>query len=237
MIHYCDRRVLSLAQASALALLLAAGHSAANPTAPTITRGQATFATQGNTLTVTNTPGAIINWQGFSIPSQDITRFLQQSASSAVLNRVTGATPSTILGQLQSNGQVFLINPNGTIFGANAQINTTSLIASSLQIPDNSFLVNKFNFSNNNMFTSSGSLNLGNTSNLGGAVTDSGTSASTASAGAPVSVAATTATASAASATPSAASATPGKETQSGNSSTTHDPTAQVILEKREPVY
>ncbi len=72
--------------------------------------GSAGFATSGNTLTVTNTPGTIINWQGFSIGSNEVTRFAQQSASSAVLNRVVGNDPSNILGTLQSNGRVFLIN-------------------------------------------------------------------------------------------------------------------------------
>ena len=33
----------------------------ANPLDPTVVSGQASFATTGNTLTVTNTPGAIIN--------------------------------------------------------------------------------------------------------------------------------------------------------------------------------
>ncbi|MBI2509410.1 MAG: hypothetical protein HYV99_05425, partial [Betaproteobacteria bacterium] len=75
-------KLLALAVASCFSGELAL----ANPTAPTVARGQATFAAQGNVLTVTNTPGSVINWQSFSIASQEITRFLQQSAASAVLN-------------------------------------------------------------------------------------------------------------------------------------------------------
>jgi hypothetical protein len=60
-------------------------------------------------LTVTNSPGAVINRQGFSIGAGQITRFNQGSAASAVLNRVVGADISQINGSLLSNGRVFLI--------------------------------------------------------------------------------------------------------------------------------
>jgi len=43
---------------------------------------------------------------------------VQQSSQSAVLNRVVGSSRSEILGSLLSNGQVYLINPNGIMFGA-----------------------------------------------------------------------------------------------------------------------
>lgn len=66
----------------------------ANPTGPAVAAGSASFATAGKTLTVTNTPSAIINWQGFSIGAGEATRFQQQSAASAVMNRVVGQDPS-----------------------------------------------------------------------------------------------------------------------------------------------
>src|SRR6478609_9362460 len=82
-----------------LSALLAAGPVTAQtqPTSPTVVNGQATFDRSGNVYTITNTPGAIIQWQGFSAGAGEITRFLQQSASSTVLNRVTGQDPSRIL--------------------------------------------------------------------------------------------------------------------------------------------
>jgi len=139
----CRRRLLALAVASCFAGEVAY----ANPTGPVVARGNATFSTQGNVLTVTNSPGTIINWQGFSIPSQDITRFMQQSAASAVLNRVTGATPSAILGQLQSNGRVFLINPNGITIGQGAVIDVAGFVASSLNLSDSDFIAGRLKFS------------------------------------------------------------------------------------------
>jgi large exoprotein involved in heme utilization and adhesion len=67
---------------------------------------------------------------------------------SAVLNRVVGGDPSSILGTLQSNGRVFLINPNGIMFGAGAQINVAGLVASTLNLSDADFLSGRMNFTN-----------------------------------------------------------------------------------------
>src|SRR5574340_317827 len=118
----------------------------ANPIDPTVVSGQASFATTGNALTVTHTPGTIINWQGFSIGANEITRFAQQSASSAVLNRVISNNPSSILGALQSNGRVFLVNPNGIVFGAGATINVAGLVATTLNMSNADFLAGRYNF-------------------------------------------------------------------------------------------
>jgi filamentous hemagglutinin family protein len=137
-----ERKLLALAVASCFSAELA--H--ANPVGPTVTHGKATFATRGNALTVTNTPGAIINWQSFGIASQEITRFLQQSGASAVLNRVTGATPSAILGQLQSNGRVYLINPNGITIGKNAVIDVAGFVASTHRLSDEDFIKQRHRF-------------------------------------------------------------------------------------------
>ncbi len=125
----------------ALALALALGSPVllANPNGATVVRGSASIASNGDTLTVTNSPGAIINWQNFSIAGNELTRFVQQNAASTVLNRVTGGNPSSILGGLQSNGHVWLINPNGIVFGSGARIDVAGLVASSLNITDQDF--------------------------------------------------------------------------------------------------
>jgi len=118
----------------------------ANPNGATVVSGQVGFATQGNTLTVTNTPNAIINWQQFSIQSGEVTRFVQQNAQSAVLNRVVGQDPSQILGALLSNGRVFLVNPNGIVFGQGSVIDVAGLVASTLKLSDGDFLAGRLNF-------------------------------------------------------------------------------------------
>ena len=133
---------------TALALLIAACFSAAhaNPVLPQVVHGQATFNQQGNLFTITNTPNTIINWQSFSVNPGEITRFLQQNAGSSVLNRITGQDPSKILGSLESNGKVFLINPNGVLFGRDARVDVAGLVASSLALSNQDFLAGKMHF-------------------------------------------------------------------------------------------
>ncbi|MCP5150427.1 MAG: filamentous hemagglutinin N-terminal domain-containing protein [Chromatiales bacterium] len=127
--------------------LLAGGAASANPQGPSVAHGQASFARPSSgQLDVTTTPNAIINWSSFSIAPQETTRFLQQSASSAVLNRVVGGGMSDIQGRLQSNGRVFLINPHGVVFGPNAVVDTAGLVASSLGITDADFLAGRLRF-------------------------------------------------------------------------------------------
>ena len=121
----------------------------ANPGGAQVANGQATLVTQGSKLTVTNSPGTIINWQSFSIGSGETTYFQQQSAASAVLNRVQAQNPSLksqIDGTLGSNGRVFLINPNGIVFGAGSLIDTQGFVASTLNMNDEDFKAGKFKF-------------------------------------------------------------------------------------------
>lgn len=135
------RRLLRVAVASCFATAVHA-----NPVGPSVVSGAATFNAVGKNLTVTNSPGAIINWQGFSVRPDEVTRFVQSGAASAVLNRVTGPEHSAILGQLLSNGRVFLINPNGVTVGASARIDTAGFVASSLNLSNEDFLAGKFRF-------------------------------------------------------------------------------------------
>ncbi|NHZ62668.1 two-partner secretion domain-containing protein [Massilia genomosp. 1] len=128
-------------------LLLATGLARGAPQSPHVVAGQASFGQQGNVFSITNTPNTIIQWQSFSVNAGDITRFIQQDGNSAVLNRIVGQDPSRILGALQSNGQVFLINPNGVLFGRDARIDVNGLTASSLNLSNADFLAGKRNFS------------------------------------------------------------------------------------------
>lgn len=132
---------------TARALLAAAVMLTGGAGAQTVVNGQASFQQLGNVRTITNTPGSIIEWSGFSIAAGEVTRFVQQNSASAVLNRITGQEPSLILGALQSNGRVFLINPNGVLFGAGSQVDVNGLVASSLAMSNSDFLSGKMNFS------------------------------------------------------------------------------------------
>ena len=116
------------------------------PVAPNVASGTASFAQSGNTLTVTNSNRAIINWNSFSISGNENVRFVQSSSTSSVLNRVLGSNPSVLLGSLQSNGKVFLINPAGILVGQGARIDVAGFVASTLTLSDSDFLANRLRF-------------------------------------------------------------------------------------------
>ena len=126
----------------------------ANPYGANVVHGNAQIShPSSNTLQVDSSGNTIINWQGFSIDRNETTLFNQASASHAVLNRVTGPDTSSILGNLKSNGHVFLINPNGIVIGEHARIDTNSFLASTLDISNQDFLNGKLNFAGDNAGT------------------------------------------------------------------------------------
>ncbi|MBK9522340.1 MAG: filamentous hemagglutinin N-terminal domain-containing protein [Rhodocyclaceae bacterium] len=118
----------------------------ANPVGPSVVAGTASIAQIGKTMTVTNSAGAILNWNQFSIAAGETTRFIQPTASSAVLNRVLGADPSQIYGTLSSNGKVWLINPAGILVGASGRVDTAGFVASTLGVSNSDFLAGRLNF-------------------------------------------------------------------------------------------
>ena len=69
---------------------------------------------------------AIINWQQFNIAPNEVTQFIQPNVQAIALNRIFDQNPSQIFGSLQANGTVILLNPNGVMFGPNAQVNVVA---------------------------------------------------------------------------------------------------------------
>ncbi|MBS99631.1 MAG: hypothetical protein CMI01_13260, partial [Oceanospirillaceae bacterium] len=120
------------------------GH--AMPTGAEVVHGQAVFNRIGQELRVENSRNAIIEWQDFSVELKESLRFVQPDELSAVLNRVVGSSPSEILGQISSNGRVFIVNPNGVIFGSESRIDVNGLIVSSLDIANDDFLEGRLKF-------------------------------------------------------------------------------------------
>jgi filamentous hemagglutinin family protein len=83
----------------------------------------------------------------FSIGQGAGVTFNQPSSSSAILNRVTGSTTSTIGGQLQANGQVYLVNPNGIAITKTGAVQVGGgFVASTLGVADNDFNNGSLNF-------------------------------------------------------------------------------------------
>ena len=95
---------------------------------------------------VQGSQSAIVNWQSFDIGHGALVDIVQPNVDSAMLSRVIGNNLSEIHGSLNSNGNLYLINPNGILFGESAQVNVYSLIASTLDISDSDFLTGNIHF-------------------------------------------------------------------------------------------
>ncbi len=120
---------------SALSFAIAAANSQNANAAPAgggVTNGTAEITFDTNTTVIDQTSQNVsINWDSFNVASDEAVRFDQPNASSIAINNITNGTdsPSKILGSITSNGQVFLSNPNGFLFGAGSSINTGSFLA------------------------------------------------------------------------------------------------------------
>ena len=135
--------ILTLASMSALA-----GGSSGLPTGAQIVQGSGSISQTANTLTINQaTQKLVTNWQSFNIGAGNTVQFNQPSASAVALNRVLGGEVSTIQGALRSNGQVFLLNPNGVLFSSTARVETGGLLASTLSMSDADFMAGRYRLS------------------------------------------------------------------------------------------
>jgi filamentous hemagglutinin family protein len=115
-----------------------------------IRAGQGAISVNGATLNVNQQSQKLItNWDSFNIGANATVNFNQPGANAAALNRITGQDPTQIYGQLNANGQVFLINPNGVLFGRTATVNVGGLTASTLNLSDENFLAGRNVFERN----------------------------------------------------------------------------------------
>jgi len=109
----------------------------ANPVGGQVTSGSGSISQSGNTTTIAqHSRNLSLNWQGFNVAPQETVNFVQPNSQAIAVNRILSNQGSQILGHLNANGQVWLINPNGILFGAGAQVNVGALVASTLAIPD-----------------------------------------------------------------------------------------------------
>lgn len=140
------KKVVYHVTASFLALVFSSSAYAA-PSGGVVTAGQATINQSGNTTTINqSTQNAAINWQKFGINSSETVNFVQPDVSSITLNRVIGNEQSVINGALNANGQVFILNSNGILFGNGARINTAGLVATTMSLSDADFMAGNYSF-------------------------------------------------------------------------------------------
>ncbi|WP_176394311.1 GLUG motif-containing protein, partial [Chromobacterium violaceum] len=142
--HTCakKRRSSSSQKISPIALSLLAclaNGATAAPIGGQVANGYGSIRQTGSTTTVVqNSQNLSLNWNSFNVSPNETVNFIQPNRTSLAVNNILGNSPSQIMGHLNANGQLWLINPNGMIFGRNAQINVGSLVASTLSPSSNS---------------------------------------------------------------------------------------------------
>ncbi|MFI4921903.1 MAG: filamentous hemagglutinin N-terminal domain-containing protein, partial [Gammaproteobacteria bacterium] len=137
-----------LAQAATGFGALAPLMALANPTGGQVVGGQATISNPSANGTVIKqaSQNAAINWQQFSVGANQYVQFIQPDSSAVVLNRVIGGNASSIFGSIKANGQVFLVNPNGILFGPGASLDVSGLVASTQDIGIADFMAGHYAF-------------------------------------------------------------------------------------------
>ncbi|EJL80332.1 filamentous hemagglutinin family N-terminal domain containing protein [Polaromonas sp. CF318] len=124
---------------------------AADAANATVSAGSGSVATVGNATTINQVSQRLaIDWTNLSTRANEALVFSQPNAAAIALNRITGSSPSELLGSLTANGQVFILNPNGVLFGAGSQVNVGGLVASTLSMSNADFMAG------NHVFTGSG---------------------------------------------------------------------------------
>ena len=128
--------------------LLSAPLAMALPPNGEVTAGSATFSSpNADTLHINqHTDKVVIEYPSFSIGSGETVQFIQPDSNSIALNRVIGSDVSQIFGQLQANGQVFLVNSNGIVFAPGSRVDVGGLVATTLNINDADFMASNFKF-------------------------------------------------------------------------------------------
>ena len=123
------KRILAAVLSGGMLLLPNWGY--ALPQGGTVVAGNGNISDPSN---ITGSGNVAIDWNSFNIGRNETVTF---SGMQAVLNYVTGNTKSEIFGNITGeNVHVFLVNPNGILFGAEAKVNVGQLTASTRTIED-----------------------------------------------------------------------------------------------------
>ncbi|MEX9455943.1 filamentous hemagglutinin N-terminal domain-containing protein, partial [Escherichia coli] len=142
-------RAMALSLLSGM-IMMANPVTAANlPTGGQIVAGSGSIQTpSGNQMNIhQNSQNMVTNWNSFDIGKGNTVQFYQPNSSAVALNRVVGGGESKIMGNLKANGQVFLVNPNGVLFGKDASVSTSGFVASTRDIKNDDFMNRRYTFS------------------------------------------------------------------------------------------
>lgn len=95
---------------------------------------------------MTASNGAIGHFSSFDIAAGHNVYCIQPGSTANALFRIFSDNGTQILGNFKANGNIYLIDPAGILFGEFAQINVNQLVASSLDISNQDFLDGKYEF-------------------------------------------------------------------------------------------
>ncbi|MGD0142107.1 MAG: filamentous hemagglutinin N-terminal domain-containing protein, partial [Rhizomicrobium sp.] len=147
-------KLLLRGSASMLALAIAtpflASSALANPSGGTVTNGSASIANPSSNATDVQqtSEGVVIDWSSFNVGKGQTTTFIQPNAQAIAVNRIGSNNASQILGTLDANGRIVLINGNGILFGKGSQVDVGGLLATTSNASDADILSGKANFTN-----------------------------------------------------------------------------------------
>ncbi|MET3120426.1 filamentous hemagglutinin family protein [Oxalobacteraceae bacterium GrIS 2.11] len=157
---------------AAMAVNVAANLPVLNPTIKGSGSVVVTSGAVGMTITQA-TQNALLNWNSFNVGEHNFVNFVQPNASSVTVNNILDNNPSTILGSVHANGSIFLINPNGMVFGPHARVNVGGLVVSALAMNGSG---SAYKFSGSGSVDNQGTINAGSyVVLLGSSVTNEGT--------------------------------------------------------------
>ncbi|WP_154667407.1 beta strand repeat-containing protein, partial [Niveispirillum irakense] len=121
-------------------LAMAATAFAAGPEGASVVQGTVSV-TSGATNTIINQTSnrALVDWRSFDTDAGHRVDVIQPDRQSLLVNRVKGNGAATRFdGDLNANGQVFLLNEAGIFIGANARINAAGFLATTSGIDETS---------------------------------------------------------------------------------------------------
>jgi len=112
------------------------------PTGGTVVGGVSTISQSGARMDVNqSTDRTVIDWRSFDVGGNAHVNFDQPSTSAIAVNRINASTaPSQINGALTANGNVWVLNPNGVMFGASSRVDVSGLVASTGNINVGQFM-------------------------------------------------------------------------------------------------
>jgi len=82
------------------------------------------------TIIKQNSQHMAINWDSYNVASNERVQYIQPNSQSVSLNNILSSNGSVIAGNIDANGKVILVNPNGIVFTQTSTINVGSLVAS-----------------------------------------------------------------------------------------------------------